>query len=193
MTAVQSQPELLSGVGKDGVVYAIRPFEWSLGLAAAYYERFAKMGLLADHMPRNLSSFLQTMPGSIWFEMVEAKDGKNVGFVYLTDLAPSLTEKRYLSATFHAVAWDSKASPRIELVRRFIAILFRMFRLHRMQAVIPMNRGGAIRMAKKLGFKPEGVMRDAVSYRGIWFSTLLLSLLEGEVENGTGAAKANNS
>ena len=194
VTVDQSQPELLRGIGKDGIEYVIRPFEWSLDRALGYYERFAAFGLISDHVPKNMQGFIRTMVGSfsLWFEMVRTDSGENVGFIYLTDMCPSLTEKRYLSATIHAVTWDSKASPRLDLAKRFLVNLFRMFKFHRLQMVIPCNRGGAIRMAKRLGFKDEGVMRSSVSYKGIWFNTLLLSLLEGEVENGSRSAEATN-
>jgi RimJ/RimL family protein N-acetyltransferase len=149
-----------------------------------YLQEFVRFHIFTDDVPKTVEAFLTTLNGSLWFEMVPQGTDENVGFMYLTDFIPSLTEKRFLSATFHAVTWDAKAAPRRQLARQFIREMFRRFHLHRLQAAVPLNRGGAIRTLKKIGFKDEGIMRDAVRYNGTWYGVLLLSILEQEVSNG---------
>lgn len=187
----QSQPELFRGTGLDNQEYRVIPFEWTLEKAERYCKEFTKHKIFSDDVPRDLDSFLTTMlsSNSLWFEVV-GQDGENYGFMYLTEFIPSLTEKRFISATFHAVTWDGKAAPRIEIAKEFIRRMFRTFRLHRLAAVIPLPKGGAIRMVKRMGFKEEGVIREAMRYGGQWVNHLLLSVLESEVgESGTGSTK----
>lgn len=191
MLAVADQlaPELLRGRGDDGVEYIIRPFHWNLEKVDQYLERFIRFNIFTDNIPKTEQGFIATMVGSqsIWFEMVKAETEENVAFLYLSDFVTSLTEKRFISATFHAVTWDAKAAPRRELARQFLACMFRQFKLHRIQAAVPLNRAGAIRTLKRMGFQEEGVMREAVRYYGQWFDVLLMSILEGEVSNGRAA------
>lgn len=181
--ALQLPNEILHEFGTDGVDYIIRPYQWDLASAEKYLGEFIRCKLISDTVPKDLDGFLVSMVGSktLWFEAVNSYTGENVGFFYLTDLIPSHTEKRFVSATFHAVVWDGKAHSRIGVGKAFIKRVFEMFRLHRLQAIIPLNRGGAIRNLKRLGFKDEGVLREAVAYNGDWFSVLILSILEGEV------------
>lgn len=187
-------PELFHGVGGDEVTYAVRPFQWTLEKAEKYYKEFERYRIFSDDVPHNVDGFLATMMGSscLWFEMVNMETEENVGFMYLTDFVPSLTEKRFLSATFHAVTWDAKGGPRIGLAKQFIKEMFKQLGLHRLQAAVPLTKGGAMRMLRRLGFKDEGVMREPIRYGGNWVSILLLSILETEVLDGTGTTKESN-
>jgi RimJ/RimL family protein N-acetyltransferase len=169
-------------VGEDDVEYIIRPFKWTLEAVEKYLQEFVRFNIFTDDVPHTSDGFLATMGGAtLWFEMVKAETEENVAFLYLTDFIPSLTEKRFISATFHAVTWDAKAAPRRELVRRFLKEMFRRFKLHRIQAAVPLSRGGAIRTLHRLGFQDEGVMREPVRYGGSWYGVLLMSILENEV------------
>ena len=181
--AVSSQLEWFRETGADGVEYVVRPFEWTLTEAEKYSETFAKFRIFVDDVAKDLNGFLASMMGSrsLWFEVAEAVTGEHVGFIYLTDLVPSGTERRMVSATFHATVWDANATSRLGVAKRFIRELFRSLRLHRLVAIVPLNKGGAIRVMKRLGFKQEGVLRQVVRYNGAWYSALLLSVLEDEV------------
>jgi RimJ/RimL family protein N-acetyltransferase len=139
--------------------------------------------VFSDDIPKTPDGFLAYVGllGSLWFEVICLPTEENVGFLYLSDMLRSFTDKRYLTASFHAIVWDAKAGKRLSVARAFIRQVFRVFRLHRLQAVIPLTRGGAIRITKKLGFKEEGTLREARRYNGVWFGVLLLSLLESEV------------
>lgn len=187
--AVQQAPELFRGTGKDGIEYAVRPFRWSLEMAEKYFQKFMQYRIFTDDVPPTVDGFLNTMVGShsLWFEMVNVETDENVAFLYLTDFVPSLSEKRFISATFHAVTWDARAAPRLELAKRFIKEVFRQFGFHRLQAAVPLNKGGAIRTLHRLGFQDEGVMREPIRYQGQWFGILLMSILEGEVLHGYGS------
>lgn len=178
--------ELLRATGSDGVEYKIRPFEWNLTKVEDYYRRFEKYHIFSDDIPKSPESFMAYvgLAGTIWFEAIRCSDGENVGLLYLTDLRPSWVEKRYISAFFHAITWDAKAAKRLPVARAFIKAVFALFGLHRLESAVPLKYGGAIRTLKRLGFKEEGVLREARKYDGKWFGVLMLSILDHEVSNG---------
>lgn len=178
-------PEFVQGRGDDGVLYTIRPFTWSIEAAERFFPIIRNFGIFSDDIEPTVDGFLRFIVGnhSLWFETINEKD-ENVGFIYLTDLLTSRTEKRILNATFHAVTWDAKAAPRRVIAEQFIRKIFQVLKLHRLTALIPMKFAGAIRTAKKIGFKDEGVLRSFRRYNGIWFNVLVLSILETEVNNG---------
>jgi L-amino acid N-acyltransferase YncA len=180
------QGDLLQVIGSDNVEYAVRPYEWSLARAEEYFPQFVRIGIFSDDVPKTIDGFLRYVvaAGTVWFETVEVATGKHVGFLYISDLLPSWTEPRYISATWHAVVWDSKAAPRREVARAFIEQIFRLLKLHRLCVSIPLKFGGAIRNAKRLGFKEDGTVRSVRRYNNEWFGVLLMSILESEVVNG---------
>lgn len=175
--------EFLRETGEDGIQYIIRPFEWSLDAAEMYYRRFQGYHIFSDDIPKTPESFIAYvgLAGTLWFEGVRADTEENVGFVYLTDMQPSWTDKRFLSAFFHAVTWDAKAAWRQAVAKAFIRRVFKVFGLHRLQAAVPMKYGGAMRTLKKLGFVEEGRLVKARKYDGVWFDVLLLSIVEDEL------------
>lgn len=177
---------LVQREGADGRLCAIRPFVWTVDAVAEYSEAFFRYKVLSDDIPHTVEGFMTfaLTPNALWFEVWDVEARANVGFVYVTDLLPSGIEKRFVSATFHAITWDAKAGRRIELAKDFIGYLFKAFRFHRLQAAIPLRFGGAIRIVKRLGFKDEGVMRSARRFNGEWYGVLLLSILEDEVQHG---------
>ncbi len=183
---VQSSVELLRMTGDDGIEYVVAPFEWSLEKAEKYYPWFQKFGIFSDDVPPNVEGFLgyTAAARTLWFEVTRSDTGENVGFMYLSDLMASWTDHRYLSASWHSIVWDAHAAYRRNVAREFIKVIFRLFRLHRLNASIPLKFGGVIRNAKKLGFKEEGVLRESRRYKGVWYGVLVLSILESELDNG---------
>lgn len=172
--------------GKDDRLYAVRPFIWTVDAIEHYSAIFARYQTLSDDIGKDQISFFKfvTAPSTLWFEVIDVKSMQNVGFIYLSDMLRSGVEDRFISATFHAITWDAKAGRRLELAQKFIQHLFKTFRLHRLTAAIPLRFGGAIRIAKRLGFKEDGVLRSARRYNGEWFGVLVLSIIENEVDHG---------
>lgn len=181
----------VSGVGSDGQTYVVRPVEWTLEKVDEYYEKFKPHRILSDDMPQGREGFEQFVlaSGALWFELVMLGedcncDSKCVGILYVADFVQSMTTQRFLSASFHMSLWDSKVSPRLPVLRKFVQEIFRCFNLHRLEMEIPLFAGGAIRLAKKSGFVEEGVRRFARRYNGQWWNVLHLAMLKGEVPNG---------
>jgi hypothetical protein len=178
-------PEFVKGLGDDGVEYTIQPFNWDVDKACHYYPLIKGFGIHSDDIPDSVEGFLTYVVAarSLWFEVLNDK-GENVGFIYLSDLLKSFTENRYINATFHAITWDAKAAPRRVIAGKFIRKIFEVLRLHRLTAMIPAKFTGAIRTAKKLGFKDEGRLRAFRRYNNVWFDVIVLSILESEVDRG---------
>ena len=183
MTTAAQQDSWVELVCSDGKEYAIKPMAWDLSAVERVWSTWKDFEIFSDDLPSTIDGFTYfvTASGAVWFEVVDS-EGKQVGLVYLTELIPSMTSGKYISAQFHATMWDAKAAPRLELARAFLLKAFRTLGFHRMQCEIPLRFGGAIRVMKKIGFQQEGMLRGARRYRGQWYNVLVLGLLEDEVE-----------
>lgn len=182
-----SKDALYTAEGEDGHIYSVRPMVWTLAKAEAYWEKFSKFEIFSDDIPHNYQGFEKFIMSSaaLWFEGVDLTQGEVVGLMYLADIVPSAAGNKVISASWHASVWDAKASPRLNIARGAIRQLFKVFGLHRLEAIIPLRAGGAIRTAKKLGFTEEGVMRSYTRIKGEWNGALRLAIVEGdEVLNG---------
>lgn len=170
-------------VCSDGRLYVIRPLEWTLDKIQEVWNRWKDFEIFSDDLPATVDGFAYFVSagGSIWFEILNDQD-EQVGLVYLNDLIPSVTSGRFVSALFHATMWDAKVGPRIDLARAFLVRAVQVFGFHRIQAEIPLRFGGAIRVMKKIGFKEEGLLRQARRYHQEWYNVLVLGLLESEIE-----------
>lgn len=188
MTSIltEEQPEvveLVRQVGTDQHTYVIRPMIWTIDNINEAWDRYKRFGILSDDVPQNVQGFGMFVVGngSIWFEIYDETENRQVGLIYLNEFARSPLKKNYIQALFHAVMWDGKISVRKELGRMFLREIFARFGFHRLQAEIPLKFGGAIRALRKMGFKVEGELRQARQYKGEWFNVLVLGILESEV------------
>ena len=64
--------------------------------------------------------------------------------------------------------------------RALIEFGFASLGLHRISAAIGPDNAASIRVAERLGFTPEGTIRDHVHTNGAWRDSLLFSVLEHE-------------
>jgi Acetyltransferases, including N-acetylases of ribosomal proteins len=160
--------------------------EWNLSKLEQAWAKWQRTGILSDDVPHTFNGFstFVTLNGSVWFELVEVESDKQIGLIYLNDFVRSLTYGRFNQATFHAVIWDPLVSRHVDLGKKFLQLIFSSFKLHRLQAEIPLRFKGAIKVTKSLGFSQEGTLRRARLYKGQWYNVLVLGLLEDEVDNG---------
>jgi RimJ/RimL family protein N-acetyltransferase len=174
--------ELVQCTGQDGREYSVRAATWDLAKVEGCWEKIAKFGIFSDNMPKNAMGFLGLImtTKAIWFEVYDLTINETIGLMYLTDITVGV-DHRFVEATWHAMVWDAKASARRPVFKASIRELFRQFGFHRLRTEIPLKFGGVIRQAKKLGFKEEGVLRESVLYDGVWFNSLLMSILDKEV------------
>ena len=177
------QSELVASTGLDGHEYVVRQINLNLADLYEMSEKFARHEIFSDDFPVTKDSFARYVisSGSLWYEIYDLTKDEQVGVIYLTQLLPSEVRNILVGAEFHAELWDSNAKDRIPIGKAAIAALIRLFKIHRLYAQVPMKHGGAIRNLLKLGFIDEGRMRQARAYKGEWYDTMILSILESEV------------
>jgi len=82
----------------------------------------------------------------------------------------------------HICIWDRRYMGRPEMLREVARDAFSRWGLHRIGAVIPTTNTLAIRLAERVGFKREGVLRSAtLRYNGERGDAVMLGLLPQEV------------
>jgi RimJ/RimL family protein N-acetyltransferase len=82
------------------------------------------------------------------------------GVVWLTDL---IIGRR---ATIHIVIWDDAWRHKSRELQLALLEAFQIFQLKRLSALIPSDNQAACRLAEKVGFSLEGVLRKAASFHG---------------------------
>jgi RimJ/RimL family protein N-acetyltransferase len=174
---------LVKEQGTDGHTYNVAPTEWSLALVHECWDHIKQFNIFSDEVERSEEGFLAAVVGlhAVWFSIADEDLSQLAGLMYLTDVI-SGAKGTLASATWHAMLWDAKAGPRRPVLKAAVRALFRKFGFHRLQAEIPCNHGGVIRAARKIGFVPEGRLREARRYNGVWYDAVILGLLEHEVE-----------
>lgn len=174
--------ELVRATGLDGHEYVVRPIEWNLDEVESCATIISRFNIFSDEVPKTTEGFLSLVVGmaAIWFEIHDLTDSKRVGLMYLTDVLKG-AEHTLSAATWHAMLWDAKAGPRRPVLCAAVRALFDQFGFHRLQAEIPCKHGGVIRAARKIGFVPEGRLRQSRRYDGVWYDSIVLGLLEHEV------------
>lgn len=127
--------------------------------------------LFSDFTAGKIEPFLQILfdPSSIWLEIFREGSGP-VGVAYLNHIIPRF------DALGHFAVWDGVASGREEIFWLIAEWMFSNFELRRISCEIPPYQSGVIRFTKRLGFKQEGVKREAVVHRGRWFPLLLFGM-----------------
>lgn len=179
---------IAGGVGEDGHEYVVRTVSWDLDFVEKAWEHFSRYEIFSDDGPKSLDTFTLYVlaTGTIWFELYDITEEYPAGLIYVNGLrgsARSTDPKDYAftSGLFHATLWDSNVSDRRSLIPDILKGLFNFLRLHRLEARVPKHHGGAIRALKRMGFKVEGELRQAVRYNGIWYDQLALGILAHEV------------
>jgi RimJ/RimL family protein N-acetyltransferase len=71
-----------------------------------------------------------------------------------------------------------------EAMRLAVDYGFTHLHLHRIELNVFEFNDRAIRVYEKIGFKREGVLRDVLLYEGEFHSAIIMSILEGEWQNG---------
>jgi RimJ/RimL family protein N-acetyltransferase len=117
--------------------------------------------------------FLATLasPKNVFFEI-----GDEQGLVCFTDVQPRL------SAVLHFVFYDKKIRGKEITLRAILKDVCQMAQLHRVSALVPEDRGAVVKFVLRLGFKPEGWIREAYLRNGMFLNMGLFGLLESELK-----------
>lgn len=178
-------PELLRQYNpNDNKHYVVQIVTWTDGKLRDFYARSSKFNIVPDELTNTLEGYTEfVLSGqAVFFEIVCLEDRSVVGLMYLSDLLRDYETHRFSSAIWHCEIWDAKAHLRKPILLAAIKELFNYFGLHRMGCEIPMKFGGAIRVARSLGFQIEGRKREAIRFGGNWFDVMVLSLLKRELQ-----------
>lgn len=111
---------------------------------------------------------------SFWMEVVDDKD-RLVGIMYLTNT------QWVIDADVHIIFFDRQLSEKAPLCKLVLQWVFENFPYRRLSATIPAIYFATIRMAKKAGFKTEGIKRESQLIGNKWVNEELLGILRSEV------------
>lgn len=110
---------------------------------------------------------------TLWFEVKDDAD-QLVGLMYLTNT------QWVIDAEVHIVFFDRKLAEKAPLCLETIQWVFRNFPFRRLTAVIPSIYFVTIRLAKKIGFKEEGIKRESQLIGNKWVDETILGILRSE-------------
>lgn len=113
-------------------------------------------------------------PNTFWMEVY---DGRNlVGLIYLMKL------DQVTDVEVHVLFFDRMLADKVGLCREVARWIFKEFKPHRLSASMPVIYHAVIRLAKKIGFRVEGVRRESALLGGKWVDELQLGLLASELD-----------
>ncbi len=120
-----------------------------------------------------------------WFENTHPKfwiiwyGGHRIGY-FRTSNYSEVNHNIYIGADLHkdfrgkGLAYESYC--------RFMPILFKELNLHKISLEVLETNTRAINLYKKLGFKIDGIKREDVEKNGIWFNSIIMSILKNELK-----------
>lgn len=112
-------------------------------------------------------------PSYVWYEVIER--GKLVGIIYF-----QLIDDK---ADFHIAFFDRKPAERKELGKFLVRYLFEVLPgLNKIVAAIPAIYFGTWRLAKSVGFRWEGTLREDVTFEGRKMDVHLYGLLRRDLQ-----------
>lgn len=118
-------------------------------------------------------------PYSYWLE-IKNLIHETVGIFYVTGL------QEVTDAQIHVIFFDRQPSEKAELCRLLVFHIFEQFPgLHRLTVSVPSLYHATIRLAKKIGFKFEGQIREKTLFGGKWTDEVMLGILASEVIRGS--------
>jgi RimJ/RimL family protein N-acetyltransferase len=97
------------------------------------------------------------------------------GIMYLTDIQAGV------DARVHIVFFDRKVGDKVAVCNATLRWVFDTFRFHRLTAVMPNIYFSTLLLAKKCGFKPEGLRREVFLMGGKWVNESILGLFPQEI------------
>lgn len=145
-------------------------------LQQVWSEISSHRSLFSDTTEGDVENFKALMfsPDVFWMEVLD-RQGNLVGVMYLTDT------QLLIDASVHLVFFDRKLSEKAGLCREVLRWLFHHFAYRRLTAYIPSIYYATVRLAKKIGFKDEGLRRDAYLIGNKWVDEVILGILRSEV------------
>lgn len=132
--------------------------------------------LFSDLTRGDESNFVAVMckPYSLWIEVMN--DHVPVGVIYFTELDMEI------DCNAHMIFFDRKPSEKFLVCKQLLEEMFKEHpRLERMSATVPGIYFSTLQLAKRLGFKLEGIKRHGTLMNGRWIDLKMLGILREEV------------
>lgn len=116
-----------------------------------------------------------------YFGIVKKNDKKLIGYTFLT----GISERHKIAKEFGIVMGDKEEWGKgygTEATRLMLEYGFNVLKLHRIQLLVLDFNRRALRMYRKLGFKREGIQREARVVNDEWHDVIMMSMLEKEFQ-----------
>jgi len=123
-------------------------------------------------------SYQRSRSSQVRCAIVTERSRRAVGFVNLTDIDPVSR-----SCEFHILIGDSSRRNKgigTEATRLMLEHAFGNLNMHRVWLKVLQQNKRAIKVYENLGFKKEGLLREAAYKQGKYHSFLLMSILQRE-------------
>ena len=111
--------------------------------------------------------------------LVRSPQGEKIGLVRLTDM-DFINRSVCVGADIHPTFQNQGYGQ--QLYRQIFHLVFNDYNLHRAYLYVLENNARAIHVYKKMGFKQEGILRDAVFKHGCYKNYILMSILRSEYQ-----------
>lgn len=176
--------ELESTRDKDGILLIAEYSKWRVRelqltpekLAYIWEQMQLHKALFSDMTRDDKINFrnIITSKDTFWMEVLDDQDNL-IGLIYLMNM------QWVIDAEAHIVFFDRQPAEKALLCRQVIQWLFENFPFHRLSATIPSIYFATIRLAKKIGFKDEGIKRESQLIGNKWVHEEMLGILRAEV------------
>jgi RimJ/RimL family protein N-acetyltransferase len=132
--------------------------------------------LFSDLTRDDFTNFVQTVSdkNSVWLEVREA--GVVIGLFYFGEMY------QVIDTNAHMVFFDRRPAEKLELCRAVVKWMFTTFPIHRMTVTPPVIYYATIKLMERIGFKKEGMKRQAVLLGGKWVDQYIYGITREEVE-----------
>lgn len=163
---------------EDGETYHLDLYRPRVDDVVNLWEHVKKFRVLfSDNVQYDLPQFTQfVMQATTVIMTVD-----DVGVVYLTDVNANGT------AEAHFIFWDRRIAGRHKVILSAFQWMMDLLEIQRLNISIPVYAFSALKRAKKLGLRLEGVRRKARLFEGKWHDEFLFGVLR---EEGTPEALA---
>ena len=120
----------------------------------------------------------KTLPVKL-FTVIEKGTGEKIGHIQVSDI-DAVNQSAFLNRVYIRKESRGKGYGKalIEAMKQYV---FNDLGFHRLSLYVLSNNLAAKRMYEQVGFKEEGVMRDARLFQGDYLSLHLMSILSNEV------------
>lgn len=131
--------------------------------------------LFSDITRDNFDNFTALVMGedSVWLDV--RKNDKPIGVIYFTDL--HLVTECYA----HIVFFDRNLAEKPTLCKAVAKWAFTKFHIHRLSACMPEIYFATICLAKRTGFKKEGVRQQVYMIGGKWVNEVMLGMTREDI------------